>query len=192
MDNDGIGDLCQCTAPAPGRCLGGGGSKQSDCLLEVTSSAPVSLNRRETKVMSVIRCSDGDAQCDLDDARDGQCTFGVSFCFGNADPRYLRCTPSEIQSMEVLQPNATRSSAAAEIEQALGALGLEVRRRGRVIADSIAPVGNSQCSPLVRLVTPAPKAKGKKASLKKFQLRATAISGTKTSSRSRVSRTDRS
>ena len=39
-----------------------------DCLLEVTSPAPVSLNRRGTKVKSVIRCSDGDAQCDLDGA----------------------------------------------------------------------------------------------------------------------------
>ena len=176
-DNDGVGDLCQCTSPAPGRCIGGGGSTRSDCLLEVTSSAPVSLNRRRTRVKNVIRCSDGDAQCDLDGARDGQCTFGVSFCFGNADPRYPHCTPSEIQSMEVLRPKATRSSAAAEIEQALGALGLEVRRRGRVIGDSTWPVGNSQCSPLVSLVTPAPKAKGKKASLQEFQLSATAING---------------
>jgi hypothetical protein len=79
--------------------------------------------------------------------------------------------------MEVLRPKATRSIAAAEIEQALGALGLEIRRRGQVVADSIAPVGNNQCSPLVRLVTPAPKGKGKRTSLKKFQLRATAING---------------
>jgi hypothetical protein len=110
-------------------------------------------------------------------ARDGQCTFGVSFCFGNADPRYPRCTPSDIRSIEVLRPKASRSAAAAEIEQALGALGLEVRRRGRVIAGSMAPVGDSQCSPLVRLVTPAPKAKRKKASLRKIQLRATAVNG---------------
>jgi hypothetical protein len=62
-DGDGVGDLCQCTAPAPGRCIGGGGSKRSDCLLEVTSPGPVSLNRRGTRVKSIIRCSDGDAQC---------------------------------------------------------------------------------------------------------------------------------
>ncbi len=176
-DNDGVGDLCQCTAPAPGRCIAGGGSKRSDCLLEVTSTAPVTLNRRGSKIKSVIRCSDGDAACDLDGARDGQCTFGVAFCFGNADPRYPKCTPSPISSMEVLKPKATRSTSAQRIEQALGALGVEVRRRGRVIADATTPVGDSQCSPLVRLVMPAPKTSGGKPLLEKFQLRATAMSG---------------
>jgi len=69
------------------------------------------------------------------------------------------------------------SSSAGQIEEALGALGLEVRRRGRVIADSITPVGDSRCSSLVRLVTPAPKVDGRRPSLKKFQLLATAIDG---------------
>ena len=141
------------------------------------SAAPATLNRRGTKIKSVIRCSDGDAGCDLDGMRDGRCTLGVAFCFGNADPRYPTCTPSPVRSTEVFLPQATRSTSAQQIEQALGALGLEVRRRGQVIANSMTPAGVSQCSPLVRLVVPAPKAGRGKPSLQKFQLLATALSG---------------
>src|SRR5204862_517374 len=33
-DHDGIGDACECTSPAPGHCVAGGGSKRRDCLVE--------------------------------------------------------------------------------------------------------------------------------------------------------------
>jgi hypothetical protein len=183
VDGDGIGDFCQCTAPAPGRCIAGGGSKRTDCLLEVSTVGPVELNRRGKKVKRVLRCSDGDRACDLDGARDGQCTFGVALCFGNADPRYPRCTPSMIRSMEILRPSAARAITemsrgnAQHLERALGALGLEVRRRRRVISEPVAPVGEDLCSPLIHLVTPAPKVSGKKPVRRKFTFRAQATNG---------------
>jgi hypothetical protein len=78
--------------------------------------------------------------------------------------------------MDIVRPRAGRKSSGdiqanvEQLERALGALGLEVRRRGRVVADAITPMGHNQCSPLIRLVTPAPK-RGKVVR-RKFQLRA--------------------
>ena len=77
--------------------------------------------------------------------------------------------------MEVLRPRVGRSplldnqTNANNLEQALVALGLGVRRRSWAVAAPLAPMGNNQCSPLIRLVTPAPKSS---AGRRKFRLRA--------------------
>jgi hypothetical protein len=182
-NGNGVGDFCECTAPSPGRCIAGGGSERTDCLLEVTTTGPVTLNRRGTRVKRVVRCIDGEVGCDLDGAYDGQCTFGVAFCFGNSDPRYPGCTPSMIRSMEILLPNAARAISetdranAQQLERSLGALGLEVRRRRRVIAEPIAPVGQDLCSPVIRLTVPGPRVRGGKTVRRKFRFRATATDG---------------
>ena len=78
--------------------------------------------------------------------------------------------------MDIVRPRVGRKSSGdiqanvEQLEQALAALGLEVRRRGQVVADSITPMGANQCSPLIKLVTPAPKTG--KVVRRKFQLRA--------------------
>jgi len=171
-DRDGVGDLCQCTAPAPGRCIVGGGSAKTDCLVELNAATPVSFNRKGTRVRSTLRCADGDPACDMDGARDGQCTFGVSLCFGNTDPRLPRCTPSMVESVEVLSPKPGRSAAARSLEDALGALGVEVRRRGRVMSAASQSIGNNVCSSVIRLTTPAPKKSRGKVVRQKFRLQA--------------------
>jgi hypothetical protein len=61
------------------------------------------------------------------------------------------------------------------LEQALASLGLEVRRRGQVVAPQIAPLGHNTCGPMTRLTVPAPS--GAKPVRLKFQLRGTAIDG---------------
>jgi hypothetical protein len=161
-DGDGVGDLCQCASPAPGRCIAGGGSRRTDCLVEFMPHGPATLNRRATKVKPQVVCRDGDPTCDQDGARDGQCTFGIAVCFGNADPRYPVCAPEMIRSIEVGQPKiavasaVTSASNAQVLETALGALGLEVRRHGRVLIEPIAPVGKNLCSPMIRVLTPSP------------------------------------
>jgi hypothetical protein len=182
-DGDGVGDVCQCTSPSPGHCIAGGGSKATDCLLEFTTGGPRTFNKRGTKLKSLLRCADGDPACDLDGARDGQCTFGVSLCFGNADPRYPRCTASPIRSAEVLQPSAVRGAAsgrtnAERLETALSTLGLEVRRRGRVIADAGITAGSNVCTAPIRLQVTAPRRSGKSVK-QKFKLQAQATSGPK-------------
>jgi cysteine-rich repeat protein len=180
-DGDGLGDACQCTAPAPGRCIAGGGSKRTDCLAELMPAGPVALDARGRKVKSTLTCSDGDPACDLDGARDGTCTFGVAVCFGNADPRFPKCTPEPIQSMEVLKPRTRNLSSlgglnATLLEQAFGDLGLEVRRRRRVVSGAVTTIGGDVCSPMVRLATPAPQG-NKKKSKQKFQIQARTAGG---------------
>jgi hypothetical protein len=143
----------------------------------------VTLDRRRRKVKRILRCGDGDPACDLDGVRDGFCTFGVALCFGNSDPRFPRCQPSMIESIEILLPNTVRAgwtvdrANAQQLEVALGALGLEVRRRNRLVADPIGPVGQDLCSPLIRLMTPAPRRSGGKPVRRKFRFRATATDG---------------
>jgi 6-phosphogluconolactonase (cycloisomerase 2 family) len=171
-DRDGVGDLCQCTAPAPGRCIEGGGSAKTDCLVELNAVAPVSFNRNGTRVKSTLRCADGDPACDMDGARDGQCTFGVSLCFGNSDPRLPRCTASMVESVEVLRPNPVRSTVARSLEDALGALGVEVRRRGVVMSAASQSIGNDMCTAVIRLSTPAPKKNRRKVVRRKVRLEA--------------------
>ena len=174
-DHDGIGDVCQCTAPAPSRCIPGGGGKRVDCLLELTAAGPLPLNRAGTKLKSVLACSDGDPACDVDGTADGQCTFGLALCFGNADPRFASCEPSAVRSIEVMQPKAAKSAAGRALEEALSSLGLEIRRRGKVVSVASGPVEANVCSPMIRV--PVAAARKGKATKTKLQLRADAANG---------------
>jgi hypothetical protein len=177
-DGDGVGDMCQCTAPAPGRCVVGGGSKRTDCLVEFLPSGPVLLNRAGTKMKPLLRCADGDPACDLDGSRDGACTFGLATCFGNGDPRLPACVPGAVGSAEVQRPSPRTGDAnAIRLEQALASLGLEVLRRGQVIAPQVAALGGDTCGPMIRLAVPAPSGPRPRPVRRKFQLRATAVDG---------------
>ena len=179
-NGNGVGDACECTAPAPGRCLAGGGTATNDCLLEFNPNGPPTLNAKQTAVVPMLACSDGDPACDRDGKTDGQCTFGVSFCFGNADPRYPHCAPAAVTSIEVVSPSAAAKGAALDrsnalaIEQSVGAVGIEVVRGGKVITPAGGSVGLNHCSPLVNLTVPASTGTGAKPVRRTFQLRATA------------------
>ena len=181
-DGDGIGDACQCNLPIPGRCIAGGGSTRTDCFLELITHGAVRYNRKHTKIKYVVQCYDGQAECDADGARDGQCTFTVGLCFGNADPRFPRCNPEDVMGLEVVSPNASSAASiggrsnAKRLEDAIAALGLEVRRRGETIAQSVAPMGEGICGPAITLVTPAPEF-GKKVVRRKFKIRARGANG---------------
>jgi cysteine-rich repeat protein len=180
-DGNGVGDACECTERAPGRCVTGGGNKKADCLLEFNPSPAATPNRRRTGVLGTLRCTDGDQGCDRDGEKNGQCTFGVAVCLGNADPRLGRCQPTGMLSLEVLSPSPERSKAALDkqnalaLEQSFSSLGVEIRRRGQTIT-AAAPTGvQVSCSPLVDLVVPAPK--GSRPTRRKFQLRGDASDG---------------
>ncbi len=174
-DQNGVGDACECTQQAPGRCIMGGGNKTTDCLVEVNPTAPASPNPRRTGILGVLRCTDGDPACDFDRLADGKCTFGVAICVANHDPRLAKCQAAGMQSFEVMSPNPDRTRSSMDrdnglaLEQGLGNLGLEIRRRGRVLAAGGTPPGGSLCSSLIRLVTPAPT--GAKPVRRTFQLR---------------------
>jgi hypothetical protein len=189
MNHDNIGDVCQCTATPPGRCIAGGGSKRTDCLLEISSAGFPTMNGRGTRVKDILHCTDGDPVCDADDARDGKCTFAITMCFGNADPRFLRCRPKDVASMELLSPLASQATSAIEasnahrLEHMMAHMGLEVRREGRMVSPSVAPVGDSICSDGVELVVPAPQKIGGRPVRRKFRLRAISVNGRSDSDR---------
>lgn len=179
---NGIGDACECTLGPPGRCIAGGGARSKDCLLEINSPGPVTLNKRGTRVRPVLQCRDGDPACDLDGTLDGTCTFGVSLCLGNTDPRLPRCRPDAVGSIEIVRPRANRSRAfldrqiAQRLERTAGSLGLEVRRQDRAVTRSVEVVGNDFCTAAVELAVPTP-ARRKGAVRRKVVLRAQAEDG---------------
>jgi cysteine-rich repeat protein len=180
-NGDGVGDACECTAPAPGRCLSGGGSRNADCLVEFNPMGGAALNRGRA---GILRCVDGDLGCDGDGRPDGRCTFGVALCIGNADPRLPGCKPTRMVSLEVLAPNPERSASmdrdnVQALEHGMQALGIEIRRRGRVLAQAHSVSGQDVCSPLVSLVTPAPAGQQRKPVRRKLRVRGTAADGRK-------------
>ena len=182
-DGDGIGDHCQCTAPPPGRCVAGGGSRRTDCLLEFLTTGRPSFNRRGTKLRPAVWCVDGDPVCDLDGARDGGCTFGVALCFGSADPRQPGCAPFPVRSVEVVSPGVAGNLPAdqlrniAALENAAQVLGLQVRHAGQIIAPAVRPVGDGICGPFARVTVPAPATEGSRPLQRVFKLRAVAADG---------------
>jgi hypothetical protein len=94
-----------CTGEGPGNECITGGASSADCLVEmaVLPSPP----RDPSGVPSrSIRCRDGEA-CDADGAADGACTFSVSLCINNTDPRLDGCVPSDVQRIEITAPRKT-------------------------------------------------------------------------------------
>jgi hypothetical protein len=180
-DHDGIGDACECTGKAPGRCIPGGGPKRKDCLVEFNTSGPVNLNRKRTSVRRLVRCIDGDSWCDRDGVADGKCTFGVSVCLGNADPRFPRCIPAKILDFEVIKPDPMDSAAALDqanalaLEHTLADLGLAIRHGNQIVIGALAPAGDNVCSPLTNLVVPAPAVSGGKPVRRRFRMRGHSI-----------------
>jgi parallel beta-helix repeat protein len=164
VDGSGTGDACECRLRRPGHCLPGGGSKGADCLVEFLSPGPVSLSNNGARVLNTLRCTDGDATCDRDGRRDGRCTFGVSVCFGNHDPRLPHCRAAAVAGLEVRRPRADDN--ASELERLNASRLAETLRAVGLVTpvdtdESTAPpasigTGPDTCSPLARLIVAAP------------------------------------
>jgi cysteine-rich repeat protein len=62
-----------------------------------------------------LSCREGDPRCDFDGiANNASCTFRTSLCINNNDPRTSQCFPSQIDSIEVRQPNPANPRNAAD------------------------------------------------------------------------------
>ena len=48
-----------------------------------------------------VRCFDGDAGCDLDDAANHACVFDVDVCLRNSDPALPGCMPADVTGVSV-------------------------------------------------------------------------------------------
>lgn len=96
----------ECTDSTPGFCTTALGRTQQ-CALEWLVDPNMRLKRSGLPA-SIVKCSDGQPFCDADGASDGQCTFQVNACLNSDDPRVV-CTPTPIDSLQVLQPSTTSS-----------------------------------------------------------------------------------
>jgi hypothetical protein len=107
-DLDTVGDACQCHDPAPGRCIPGGGSRNTDCFVEwlVLPARQV----RDGMPARNINCADGDPTCDADGTADGRCTFEVAACVNAADPRFPTCGSPGLQSLAATLPHVVTDS----------------------------------------------------------------------------------
>ena len=139
-------------------------------------------NRKGTRVRPILRCMDGELGCDQDGVADGQCTFAVSICLANSDPRLKRCQPTEIRNVTFRRPRARRAVSsldltnALRLEEGIAAMGLEVSRARRVLGQAFTTVGKDSCSAPIMLTVPAPAA-GRKRVRRKIVVQAQAVNG---------------
>jgi hypothetical protein len=87
----------------------GGGSRATDCLLELNIIPPEAVTQ---SAHPVARCTDNDPLCDNDDTL-GRCTFGVSVCVNMPDPLLRQCsTDEDLVDFAILAPrvNAPKGS----------------------------------------------------------------------------------
>ena len=180
-DRNGIGDACECTQPAPGRCIAGGGSKKTDCMLEFNPTGGRTYNKKHTKLKKLLHCQDGDPACDLDGQKNGMCTFGVVPCLTNSDPRFPKCSVTGPLAFEVMKPRQPNGMSPDHmnmwaLEEELRALGLQIRRHdaiftpGKIVGDS------NLCGTVIPLQVPAPTASQKRIR-RTFRFRTTAGTG---------------
>jgi len=94
----------ECTDSTPGFCTTALGRTQQ-CAFEWLVDPNMRLKRSGLPA-GIVKCSDGQPFCDTDGAADGQCTFQVTACLNSDDPRVV-CTPSQIDSLQLLQPRTT-------------------------------------------------------------------------------------
>lgn len=79
----------------------GGGSRATDCLLELSVIPPEAVS---TSAHALATCVDNDPLCDLDD-EPGRCTFAVSVCANMRDPLLRQCRTDEpLEQFAILAP----------------------------------------------------------------------------------------
>lgn len=127
---DGIGDSCECRAPAPGACiLDGAGDPAKECALEMLVDPPPTVAPRTGWPASKVECRDGTA-CDLDGTVNRSCRFRVALCLNNRDPR-LPCVPRDLERVRLRRPargarEPKEAQAAVALLEALGAVASSV------------------------------------------------------------------
>jgi cysteine-rich repeat protein len=106
-----------CTEVVPPLRIPGGGSKQTDCLLETSIDMQNPTLKRDGTPSNNQVCTDNDPACDFD-PNPGSCEFHVWLCFGGDDSR-IACAADSVASIEVKKPSEKDQGAAAALRQAL-------------------------------------------------------------------------
>jgi cysteine-rich repeat protein len=157
-----------CTDPAPTNpCIPGGGLKSTDCRVEWLVTPPPAVNSKGVPKNTVV-CYEGDPRCDLDpDLTNHSCTVPVALCINNTDPRFPTCTPSFIDTFEVIAPKATSADPAdtanlAVLEAQLGSAGFgtSLARHRRVVTLGTRNATPNMCGDPLGIVVPQRSARG--------------------------------
>ena len=99
-----------CTEVVPPLCIPGGGSKQTDCLLETSIDMQNPTLKRDGTPSNNQVCTDNDPNCDFD-PNPGSCEFHVWLCFGGDDSR-IACAADAVASIEIKKPSVKDQGAA--------------------------------------------------------------------------------
>jgi len=117
--NGTAGSKCTatCTEMVPPLRIPGGGSKQTDCLLETSIDMQNATLKKDGTPSNSQVCTDNDPTCDFD-PNPGSCEFHVWLCFGGDDSR-ITCAADSVASIELKKPSTKDQGAAAALRQAL-------------------------------------------------------------------------
>jgi polyvinyl alcohol dehydrogenase (cytochrome) len=118
-----LAPIARATCP-PSCAIPGGSNPALDCQAEFAAQG-LRLNYpafdpAHPKAGKEVRCFDGDAGCDLDDAADHACVFDVDVCLRNDDPALPACTPADVTSVSV--SGTLRDPELAALQSALSTL----------------------------------------------------------------------
>jgi len=142
----------QCTQTTPfSYCIPGGGKKASDCGAEWVVENP---RNPKGRTRSVQVCRQGDPSCDFDSAT-GQCTFLVRVCINNTDANLPLCTPGQVGTYELRQPQPG-SPGAETLLTAVAALAPSSRGGKRLSQVTFSPpaAATDLCTAPLALVVP--------------------------------------
>ena len=150
------------------RCVGGGGSRKTDCFL-AWEAPVVPVGRR-------VDCRDGDPTCDRDQ-QPGQCTVRLRPCFNLADPRLPQCQASAIVGIRLLRPRTSggrpgEAEAARALVEAIAGMGGGAAN-GRLVSFA-SSLSRSECGRSFD-VTVALRKHGKRAGKMAFRVSASTV-----------------
>ncbi len=138
-------EACDATFFVPG-----GGPPKPDCLFEWQVMNAAQRPGVSGKASPKQRCRVGDAGCDTG-ATPGSCTVPVKVCLSRADARLPKCTPSSIDSVQLLVPDPALGTSLLGAVAALGSSTLD----GDTVTFAPSLAGPDVCTDTVAVVLPA-------------------------------------
>src|SRR5438045_776548 len=90
---------------AGGVTVAGGGSKRTDCLVQLQASGLGFPGGKA--VFKGATCADGDP-CDADGARNGSCLYTPMVCLNQSDPALPKCTAAVVKTIRFKGKNGKK------------------------------------------------------------------------------------
>src|SRR5262249_23301561 len=108
-----------------------------------------------------VVCVNGRPTCDVDrNAHDDGCSFALRLCINNQDPRLPYCTPSDVATFEMWQPQRRAEAGDTGPLDAInaavgpGGLGISIVHDGAVVMEGVPNTVPNRCSAWLTLRVP--------------------------------------